>query len=268
VLIAMVVGLLLAAGATAFVLMRGKGNAPAATTASNTIAPATTSAAATQTLVPAAGTTTALVPTATTATTQTGIDQSAVDQEVARRMAAERERLAAQARAQQPPQTATTQTAAPVVPRPAPVQDAPATATQAPPPPVETRPAPQPVQQPETPAETRPAPAQQQPAVARAREGDLVPAGTAGLIPPRITRRGAVNYPQVAKAQRLQGTVITSVLVSETGDVLDVRVIRGVNGPGLNEAAIQAMRRSSFPPAMKDGVRVRSYLTVPVEFKL
>ncbi|HET8772572.1 MAG TPA: TonB family protein [Thermoanaerobaculia bacterium] len=270
VLIAMVVGLLLALGGAAFVLMRGKSPAPAATTASNTIAPAAASTAATQTLVPAAGTTsTALVPAATTATTQTGIDQSAVDQEVARRMAAERERLAAQARAQQQPQTATTQTAAPVVPRPAPAQEAPATATQAPPPPVETRPAQQPVQQPETPAETRPAPAQSQPAAAaRSREGDLVPAGTAGLIPPRITRRGAVNYPPVARAQRLQGTVITSVLVSETGDVLDVRVIRGVNGPGFNEAAVQAMRRSTFAPAMKDGVRVRSYLTVPVEFKL
>ena len=114
--------------------------------------------------------------------------------------------------------------------------------------------------------ETRPEPAQ--PAVQRAREGDLVPAGTPGLTPPRITRRGAVTYPPVAKAQRIQGTVITNVLVSETGQVLDVRVIRGVSGPGLNDAAVQAMRRSSFAPAMKDGVRVRSYITVPIEFKL
>ena len=72
----------------------------------------------------------------------------------------------------------------------------------------------------------------------------------------------------MARAQRVEGTVVTSVLVSETGDVLDVRVIRGVAAGGLNEAAIQAMRRSSFAPAMKDGVRVRSHITVPVEFKL
>jgi TonB family protein len=59
------------------------------------------------------------------------------------------------------------------------------------------------------------------------------------------------------------------VLVSETGAVLDVRVIRGVSAPvGLNEAATQAMRRSSFAPATIQGVRVRSYITVPVEFKL
>ena len=269
-LIAIVIGLLAVAGGAAFVLTRPKTAAPAATVATNTIAPATTSAAATtQTIVPVADTAAgALVPTATTATTQTAIDPSLVDQEVARRIAAERARLEAQARAQQPAQVAAaTQTVAPVPARPAPVQPEP-TATQAPAP-VETRPAPQPVQQQpqaETPVE-RPAP--QQPTVARAREGDLVPAGTEGLTPPRITRRGAVNYPPLARAQRVQGTVITSVLVSETGAVLDVRVIRGVNAAvGLNEAAVQAMRRSSFAPATKDGVRVRSYITVPVEFKL
>jgi TonB family protein len=263
VLVAVIVGALVAVGGAAFVLTRPKSNAPAATTASNTIAPATNSAAATQTAIPATATTTAaLVPTATTGTT-TAIDQSAVDQEVARRMAAERARLDAQTRAQQQQQTAAaTQTVAPPPPRPAPVEQA--TATQAPAP-VETRPAPTPVQ-PETREEPRPAPTQ--PAVVRAREGDLVPPGTEGLIPPRITRRGAVQYPQVARQQRIQGTVILSVSVSETGDILDVRVIRGVQGAGLNEAAVQAMRRSAFAPAMKDGVRVRSSLTVPVEFKL
>ena len=60
-----------------------------------------------------------------------------------------------------------------------------------------------------------------------------------------------------------------SVLVNENGNVVDVKVIRGVPQPvGLNEAAIQTMRRSSFSPATKDGVRVKSYVTVPIEFKL
>jgi TonB family protein len=71
----------------------------------------------------------------------------------------------------------------------------------------------------------------------------------------------------MARAQKVQGTVITNVLVSETGAVLDVRILRGVNGL-LNEAAEAAMRRSSFAPGTKDGVRVKSWLTVPVEFKL
>jgi protein TonB len=73
----------------------------------------------------------------------------------------------------------------------------------------------------------------------------------------------------MARMQKVEGTVITSVLVSETGAVLEVRVLRGVTrAVGLNEAAQQAMRRSTFAPGTKDGVRVKAWLTVPVDFKL
>jgi outer membrane biosynthesis protein TonB len=49
--------------------------------------------------------------------------------------------------------------------------------------------------------------------------------------------------------------------------VLDVKVLRGVNRPvGLNEAAVATMRRSTFAPGTKDGVRVKSWVSVPVEF--
>jgi TonB family protein len=63
----------------------------------------------------------------------------------------------------------------------------------------------------------------------------------------------------MARMQKVEGTVITNVLVSETGAVLEVRVLRGVTrAVGLNEAAQQAMRRSTFHPGSKDGVRVKS----------
>ena len=45
-------------------------------------------------------------------------------------------------------------------------------------------------------------------------------------------------------------------------------MIRGVNrAVGLNEAAQETMRRSTFAPATKDGVRVKSWLTVPIDFQ-
>jgi Gram-negative bacterial TonB protein C-terminal len=37
---------------------------------------------------------------------------------------------------------------------------------------------------------------------------------------------------------------------------------------GLNEAAQQMMRRSTFTAPMKDGVHVKAWTTVPVDFKL
>ena len=101
------------------------------------------------------------------------------------------------------------------------------------------------------------------------REGDLVPPGTEGLVPARVVRRGNVAYPPMARAQRVEGTVILNVLVSETGQVLDVRILRGVSRQvGLNEAAIQSVRRTSFSAPTKDGVRVKAWTTVPVDFKL
>ncbi|HEY0143006.1 MAG TPA: TonB family protein [Thermoanaerobaculia bacterium] len=262
-----IVAVLVAAGVGAWLTLGGKGepSAPAAqTTSASALTPPVTATAAP-----------AIVPGSDTAT-QTGaltstapvVDPSLVDQEVARRLAAERARLEAAARAQQ---QAATATQAPARPTPAPVT---ATVAQVPPPvqQPETRPAPAPVQRDPEPAPQQAAetPRQPEPApVQRAREGDLVPVGTDGLTMPRMLRRGAVPYPAVARTQKIQGTVVTSVLVSESGSVLDVKIIRGINRPvGLNEAAEQMMRRSSFTPASKDGVRVKTWVTVPVEFKL
>jgi TonB family protein len=272
-LIAAAIAFLVVAGGAAFVLTRKPAaNAAQPGVATNTVAASSTAAPAQLTDAASA------VPTATVPVTPAtaSIDPSAVDAEVQRRMAAERARLEALARQQQQqglPVTATTAPARPAaVPPPQVAQQQPAPAVQQPaptvtqaPPPVQ-QPAAEPARQPEV-TETRPAPAQEQPAVQRAREGDLVPTGTAGLAQPRILRRGSVSYPPMARAQKIQGTVVTNVLVSETGSVLDVRILRGVNGP-LNEAAEAAMRRSSFAPGTKDGVRVKAWLTVPVEFKL
>ncbi len=265
-LIAIGVVLLLAGIAGAVVVMNKKSDTPAATTPVATATSATTGAPATSTVIPLSTDT-----TLTTGTTGTALDPSAVDAEVQKRIAAERARLEALAR-QQAQQQGATATTAPARPAPVPVADNRPTPQQEAPAPVETRPTPAPVTQTQEPAPqvTAPAPAPQQaaPAAARAREGDLVPAGTEGLTPPRITRRGTVPYPPVARIQKIGGRVVMNVLVSETGQVMRVDVIRGVNrAVGLNEAAQETMRRSTFAPATKDGVRVKSWLTVPIDFQ-
>jgi TonB family protein len=266
-LLAAVAAVVLIGGAAAFFFLR-KPAAPATPTATNTIAAAATTTGAPLAAVP-------LTTTSGTTATTTTIDPNAVDAEVQKRIAAERARLEALSRTQQQQQqqqAATTPTATPTRPTPTPVQ----TAAQTPPPVVPApiqeapRPAPPVTQTQEPPpvvAETRPAPAA--PAPQRAREGDLIAPGTEGLTPPRILRRGTVPYPPMARMQKVEGTVITNVLVSESGSVLEVRILRGVTrAVGLNEAAQQAMRRSTFQPGSKDGVRVKSWVTVPVEFKL
>ena len=271
--IAAVVVIALAIGG--FAIFRSKSSpapaVPAATArppvAASTVAPPpATSSVATET---GAQTTTALTSTAATATQAPVIDPAQVDAEVQRRIAAERARLEEQARAQQQaqntpapqPRPAPVQTAsqapAPVIPAPAP---APATQTVAPPP----APAPVTVQEsaPQQAATPEPPP--------RAKLGDLVQPGTEGLTPARITRQAAATYPPIARIERMQGSVVVSVLVSETGQVMETRILSGGSGRTaiLNDAAVQAIRRSVFAPGTKDGVRVKSWTTVRIDFKL
>ncbi|HEV8433775.1 MAG TPA: TonB family protein [Thermoanaerobaculia bacterium] len=256
-------------GIGAFLLFRGKGNttAPATSTAAKPIAAAPSATTATTTAAPL---TSSAAPT-NAAPTTTALDQAKIDAEVKKRLDAERLKLEQQGKTPQQAaqQAAATVAAAPVVARPTPAP-APAQAAQtnpvAPAPaPVPVAPAPQPV------VESRPAPAPQ-PAAAeapRVHEGDLVPPGSEGLSPARMLRQAATIYPALARAQRVEGTVIVNVLVSETGRVLDAKVLSGVNRPvGINEAALQTVRNSTFAPGTKEGVRVKSWTAVVVAFKL
>ena len=198
------------------------------------------------------------------------LDAAKVDEEVRKRLAAEKARLEEQARAQEAVPQPRTPLLGRSTPPPVPVQPQPAAAT---PQVLENRPVPLPLETAAV-AQPQPQPVVPVPAPApieapRVREGDLVSAGTEGLVVARMLRRGIVPYPPLAKMQRVEGTVLVSALVSENGQVLETRLVRGINRPvGLNEAADQIVRRSTFSPPTKDGVRVKAWTTVPVDFKL
>jgi protein TonB len=67
------------------------------------------------------------------------------------------------------------------------------------------------------------------------------------------------DYPRLAMQQRATAIIIVSALISETGQVLEVKVLKGEERFGFNEAAIRAMRAARFSPATKDGKRVRTW---------
>jgi TonB family protein len=202
--------------------------------------------------------------TATTATAPV-IDAALVNEEVQRRIAAERARLEQQARATAPAATPQPQPVArPVTPQPQPV---PPPRQQQPQPAVaETQTAPQPAPQPAAePARPAPQPAAETP---RVQEGDLV-TDLSNLVPARMIRRADLPYPPLARMQRVEGRVLVSALISETGAVLETRVIVPIKKPvGLNEAAQAIVKRSTFSPPTKDGVKVKAWTTVPIDFKL
>ena len=102
----------------------------------------------------------------------------------------------------------------------------------------------------------------------RLKAGDLVPLGDVD-IQPQVLKAAEPAYPPAALSMRKAGSVTVNALVSETGDVLQTAVVRGVNGAlGFNKAAETAVRKWKFSPAEKGGVKVRVWKPITVTFKL
>jgi protein TonB len=119
------------------------------------------------------------------------------------------------------------------------------------------------------PAPTQPA-ATQPPATAAAlRPGALVNLSDPGVIPPAVERTPSLQYPPIALRQHVEGTVELNVLVDERGNVVDAQIVTGTGGrAGLNEAAIENVKRRKYRPATKDGTPVKVWVPVRVTFKL
>ncbi len=115
-------------------------------------------------------------------------------------------------------------------------------------------------------APTTTAPVEAAPAL-RVKVGDLVTMGP-GVVPPRVTRKPALNYPPIAQRMKKEATVTVSVLVDENGRVADVRTVGAKAGFGMDEAASDYARACGWAPATKDGVKVRMWYDLKVAFTL
>jgi TonB family protein len=110
------------------------------------------------------------------------------------------------------------------------------------------------------PAEVEP----EKPSVVEGQVVDLTP----DVVRPEIVSRVNPSYPPIAQQKKIEGTVIIGVLISERGDVAEAKVLRSGGGYGLNEAALAAVRKWRFRPAVKEGKRVKVWMTYPIVFKL
>jgi len=75
------------------------------------------------------------------------------------------------------------------------------------------------------------------------------------------------EYTEVARQARIQGIVILEVVVDRSGNVTDARVIRSLP-MGLDQRAVEAVRRWKFRPAMRAGRPVAAYFVITVSFRL
>jgi TonB family protein len=84
------------------------------------------------------------------------------------------------------------------------------------------------------------------------------------LPPPAKVQHVAPTFPPEAVRAGIEGVVIAEVVIDEAGRVRDATIVRSI--PLLDEAALAAVRRWQFKPAIVDGRVVPVRMTVTVNF--
>ena len=74
-------------------------------------------------------------------------------------------------------------------------------------------------------------------------------------------------YPEVARKAGIEGKVTVSVYIEKNGKVIKA-VIRNSTSSMLNQAALDAVNRTTFKPGIQNKQPVRAWLLIPVQFKL
>ncbi len=84
---------------------------------------------------------------------------------------------------------------------------------------------------------------------------------------PSVSKVVDPGYTPEATRERIEGQVIMRVKIDAEGKVVDVRVIKGL-GYGLDERAVDAMRRTRFKPAKAGGEAVGTEISYTLTFFL
>jgi protein TonB len=96
-------------------------------------------------------------------------------------------------------------------------------------------------------------------------DGPLEVTGT--MTAPRLVLKVSPEYPKIAQAARVSGTVVLRAVIAPDGSVEEVELVRATS-PLLVEAAKEAVLRWRYTPALQSGHPVRVYFNAVVEFKL
>lgn len=76
-----------------------------------------------------------------------------------------------------------------------------------------------------------------------------------------------IVYPDMAMRMRIEGKVYVLIYLNESGDVDDVKVVKGIGG-GCDEEAARAIKKTKFTPGMNKGAAVKTKLALAIAFKL
>ncbi|NQV16128.1 energy transducer TonB [bacterium] len=78
----------------------------------------------------------------------------------------------------------------------------------------------------------------------------------------------AVVYPEIAREAGIEGTVIVQATIGKDGKVKETIILKGIPKTGLDEAAMDAIKKIKWKPAYQRDKPVTVRISVPVVFRL
>jgi protein TonB len=84
---------------------------------------------------------------------------------------------------------------------------------------------------------------------------------------PKFLHREMPVYPLIARRLGKEGRVLLRLTIDEKGNLLNIEVLEGA-GYGFTEAAVEAVKKSTFTPAIVNGMPVMSKALLPVKFSM
>jgi protein TonB len=100
---------------------------------------------------------------------------------------------------------------------------------------------------------------------------ELPPVNSEGMIgsgpPPKLVHMERPVYPFYLKRQGIVGVVIVGFIIDTDGSVTDIHVVDSPH-PGLSKAAVNAVKKFKFEPALRNGIPGRIKMRIPFEFDI
>ncbi len=78
----------------------------------------------------------------------------------------------------------------------------------------------------------------------------------------------ALKYPEIARKAGIEGRVTVHVLVSEKGIVIKTKILQSLGHTGCDQAAVNAIKKVKWNPAMQRDKPVKVWVAIPVIFRL
>lgn len=80
-----------------------------------------------------------------------------------------------------------------------------------------------------------------------------------------------LKYPAIARENNVEGTVVVSFIINESGKIKDIKLLRDI-GAGCGEVTLESVKRLqqeiTFQPGMQQGRTVKVRYNIPIRFRL